>query len=327
MTQQQPATQQHHILVRYAFPVVGLMCLIPIVGPPVGLAVGAAFALVFGNPYEAQCKKWNKPLLQTCVVLLGFKMNFHELVKVGASGWIFSILSITFTLALGWWLGRLLRLEPKPAILISSGTAICGGSAIAAVGPVIAAAEADMTVALGTVFMLNAVALYVFPILGHVLQLSQEQFGMWAGIAIHDISSVVGAASVYGAEALQVATAVKLSRTLWIVPMALAISYAWRRWGSEETTATARTAVPWFIALFVLASVVRSTVPAIEPLLPAIGAVSHQGLTLTLFMVGAGLTRKVLRSAGWRALVLGFVLWLFISGLSLGLVVCAGSKL
>ncbi len=316
--------QTSHNIVRIAFILLGVACLFPFVSPPVGLAMGAIFALIIGNPFEGHCKKWNKPLLQTCVVLLGFKMNFHELIKVGAQGWLFAILSITFTLALGLWLGKLLKLEPKPGILISSGTAICGGSAIAAVGPVIGAMEADMTVALGTVFMLNAVALYTFPLLGHLLHLTEPQFGMWAGIAIHDISSVVGAASVYGQESLQIATAVKLSRTLWIVPMALGIAWAWRKWGQSDATGKAKTAIPWFIGLFVLASIIRSTIPAIEPLLPAIGKIAHQGLTLTLFMVGAGLTRKVLKSAGWRALLLGVSLWFFISSLSLALVVGLG---
>ena len=308
---------------KLAFILMAMACLTPLLTPPVALACGAVFVLLFDNPFPDFSKKASKILLQVCVVLLGFQMDFQKLLRTGASGWIFAAVSISVTLGLGWLIGRALRLRPNASTLISAGTAICGGSAIAAVGPVISASEADMTVAMGTVFTLNAVALYAFPVIGHLLGLSQAQFGLWSGIAIHDVSSVVGAASTFGNEALQVATAVKLSRTLWIVPVTLAMAFACNsryRVKADGPGTAPKIKIPWFIGLFVLASLARLLVPSVAKAAPVIGQVAKTGLTMTLMLVGSGLTQRILRAAGWKALLQGVLLWLFIGGVSLGVI-------
>jgi uncharacterized integral membrane protein (TIGR00698 family) len=275
--------------------------------------------------------------LQGCVVLLGFGMDLPVVLRAGASGAAFAAGTIAGTLLLGYWVGRWLCINARTSALISSGSAICGGSAIAAVGSVLAVTQGEIAVAMGTVFILNAVALYVFPPLGDLLQLSPEQFGTWAGVAIHDVSSVVGASSLYGQDALPIATAVKLSRALWIVPLVLGMSLAFadRRpraagnpgdFPSQATSVPLRkkVQVPWFIGLFLLASVLRSFVPAVAEYSPQLREAATAGLTLTLFLVGAGLSRETLAAVGWRALAQGILLWLFIGGVSLLVILCWG---
>jgi len=300
-------------------------CLTPWGSPPLALALGAALALTIGNPRPGPSRTAAKYLLQVSVVMLGFSMDLRKVLEAGASGMVFAAATITATLALGWATGRWLSVERTTSVLIASGTAICGGSAIAAVGTVIGAADAQMSVAIGTVFLLNAAALYLFPMLGHLLHLSQSQFGTWAGVSIHDISSVVGATSVYGLEALQRGTAVKLSRALWIVPLSLGAALAMRRVRSgPEGPARARVAVPWFIGFFLIASVVRSASAGVAAASPGIARVARAGMTLTLFLIGAGLSRKALAAVGWRPLVQGILLWLAIGGLSLLVVMRSG---
>ena len=302
-------------------------CLTPWASPPIALTLGAALALTHENPFARLGKALSGRLLQVCVVLLGFGMDLPVVLKAGANGAAFAALTIAATLALGWWLGRALGIRPKTSALISAGTAICGGSAIAAVGSVIGVAEGEITVAMGTVFILNAAALYLFPVIGHALGLSQTQFGIWAGVAIHDISSVVGAASHYGLNALQTATAVKLSRALWIIPVAFGAAYAFRP-GKDPVAATAgstpaekpKVRVPWFVGFFLLASVLRSYVPGVATAAPALSHTATVGLTLTLFLIGAGLSAQTLRTVGWRPLLQGVVLWVFISVASLGII-------
>ena len=298
-------------------------CLTPWASPPVALALGAFLALTHENPFAHLGRQVSATLLQICVVLLGFGMDLPAVLRAGASGAGFAAATITATLGLGWWLGRVLGILPKTSALISAGTAICGGSAIAAVGSVIGVAEGEITVAMGTVFILNAVALYLFPVLGHALHLSQAQFGTWAGVAIHDISSVVGAASHYGLSALQTATAVKLSRALWIIPVAFGAAYAFRPGKHASHVANAekpRVKVPWFVGFFLLASVLRSYVPGVAAAAPALSHTATVGLTLTLFLIGAGLSAHTLRQVGWRPLLQGALLWTFISGASLAIV-------
>jgi uncharacterized membrane protein YadS len=215
--------------------------------PPVALAMGLVFGLTFAHPYGGESAKFSKILLQASVVGLGFGMNLHAVVHAGRSGFLYTLLSIATAMLLGMALGRLLRVERISAYLISTGTAICGGSAIAAVGPITGASDEQMAVSLGTVFVLNSVALLTFPAIGAALKLTQTQFGLWAALAIHDTSSVVGAAAKYGAAALQVGTTVKLARALWIVPLALGTAVL--------KHAKARIQWPWFIALFCLAAV------------------------------------------------------------------------
>jgi uncharacterized integral membrane protein (TIGR00698 family) len=300
-------------------------CLTPWGSPPLALALGAALALTIGNPRPAPSRIAARYLLQVSVVLLGFSMDLRKVLEAGASGMVFAAATITATLALGWATGRWLSVERTTSVLIASGTAICGGSAIAAVGSVIGAADAQMSVAIGTVFLLNAAALYLFPMLGHLLHLSQSQFGTWAGVSIHDISSVVGATAVYGLEALQRGTAVKLSRALWIVPLSLGAALAMRRGRAGAAIPTrARVAVPWFIGFFLLASVVRSASSGVAAASPAIARVARAGMTLTLFLIGAGLSRKALAAVGWRPMVQGILLWLAIGGLSLLVVMHSG---
>ena len=296
--------------------------------PPLALLAGMLFALSFGVPFAQVGSDFAKRLLQICVVLLGFGMNLPVILRAGLNGSLFAAVTIVATLLLGYWLGGRLALNKKTAALISAGTAICGGSAIAAVGSVIAVTEAEIAVAIGTVFLLNAVALYAFPFIGHALNLSQAQFGLWCGVAIHDISSVVGAAMSYGPDSLETATAVKLSRTLWIVPLTLFLAMAFRQKQPPETSVTnagkmekLKIIVPWFIGGFLLASLTRSFVPAVVKWTPYISQIARSGMTLVLCLIGALLSPRTLRVLGWRAAALGVALWIFISTTSL-LAIC-----
>lgn len=304
-----------HPVGRWLFPVLLLGCATPWLSPGIALIVGIAFALTLGNPYAGASQKASKWLLQASVVALGFGMNLQAVLHAGLQGFWFAAASISATWFIGHFLGRALGIKMKTAHLVCAGTAICGGSAIAAVGTVIAAGEAELSVALGTVFLLNAVALFLFPVIGHWLGMSQVQFGTWAGVAIHDISSVVGAGAQYGAHALQVATAVKLSRALWIVPVSIAASIIARRARRAEgdTQSGGKITIPWFIGLFVLASLARTYSPAVAHVAPLITQGAERALTLTLFLIGAGLARHTLRAVGIRPLVMGVVLWAGIS--------------
>lgn len=282
-------------------------CLTPWCSPPIALALGLVLALTIGHPFPQKTSKPTKWLLQISVVGLGFGMNLQKVVEAGRTGILFTIATIAGTLLVGWLLGRAMHISRGTAHLISSGTAICGGSAIAAVGPVIGASDEEMSVSLGTVFILNSIALFAFPAIGAALHLTQPQFGVWSAIAIHDTSSVVGAASSYGAEALQIATTVKLTRALWIVPLTIGTALAFHR-------GKTRVAIPWFILFFVLASVVRTYVDGPWDLFVRIARI---GLTVTLFLIGASLSRRSLAAVGVRPLILGVVLWIAISAAGL----------
>jgi uncharacterized integral membrane protein (TIGR00698 family) len=296
-----------------AFLIICAMCLLPFSSPPLALGAGLLFALTLRHPFPTQSKQISGPLLRVCVVLLGFSMNLPQVLKAGADGMVFAAVTIATTLLLGYLVGRWLRIMRRTSALISAGTAICGGSAIAAVGSVLGAPEGEMSVALGTVFLLNAVALYAFPVIGRALHLTQQQFGTWAGVAIHDVSSVVGAASSYGLDALQTATAVKLSRTLWIIPLTLGATYLVRKYRTRQDGVTTPIKLPWFIGFFLLASMARSYSPWIASAAPAIAAAAKAGLCLTLFLIGSGLSKEGLQKVGWRPLLQGLILWLFIS--------------
>jgi len=312
---QHSAKPAAHPIGRWLFPPLALACASPWLSPPSALALGIAFALLIGNPYAQASRKASKWLLQASVVALGFGMNLHAVMEVGLQGFWFAAATITGTWAIGHFLGKALGIRAKTANLVCAGTAICGGSAIAAVGTVIEAGEAELSVALGTVFMLNAVALFLFPYLGHLLGLSQDQFGTWAGVAIHDISSVVGASAHYGTRALQVATAVKLSRALWIIPVSVAASWIYRRVTAapDAEQAKGKVTIPWFIGLFVLASLARTLSPTVAHIAPVVTEGAEKALTLTLFLIGAGLARHTLKAVGFRPLLMGTVLWAFIS--------------
>jgi uncharacterized integral membrane protein (TIGR00698 family) len=300
-----------------AFLAVGAFCLTPWASPPLALALGMALALTCGNPFPQTGKSLAKNLLQGCVILLGFGMDLSIVLKAGAHGAIFGAATITTTFALGTWLGRRLRIARKTSLLISAGTAICGGSAIAAVGTVTGAAESEMTVAMGTVFLLNAVALFAFPIIGHTLHLSQVQFGTWAGVAIHDISSVVGASARYGLTALQTATAVKLSRALWIVPVSLVAGRMFSTSPQQGPRETRPIHIPWFIGAFLIASLARTFLPGVAATAPLLSHIAEIGLTFTLFLIGGSLSRETIKAVGWQPMAQGILLWLFISTMSL----------
>ena len=300
------------------------LCLTPWVSPPLALAMGSILALTHENPFAHLGKKVSVKLLQICVIFLGFGMDLPIVLRTGIQGAGLAAATIATTLGLGWALGKRLGIDRKVSALISAGTAICGGSAIAAVGSVIGVGDGEISVAMGTVFILNAAALYVFPVVGHALGLTQVQFGTWAGIAIHDISSVVGASAHYGLDALQTGTAVKLSRALWIIPVSLAAATHFqsrrdRRKAVINHKPTVR--FPWFIGFFLLASVARSFVPGMVGISLILGRVATTGLTLTLFLIGAGLSMKTLRAVGWRPFLQGILLWLFISVVSLAVIV------
>jgi uncharacterized integral membrane protein (TIGR00698 family) len=269
-----------------------------------------------GNPYVEQTKKTTKILLQLSVVLLGFGMNLTAVINAGKTGILFTIATIFGTLILGYIIGKLLKINEKTSALISSGTAICGGSAIAAVAPAIDADSEETSISLGTVFILNSIALFIFPVIGQALNLTENQFGVWSAIAIHDTSSVVGAAAKYGNEALQVATTVKLARALWIVPVALLFAWIYRAKNAEKKT---KIAIPWFIFLFLLATVARTYAPAEIPpsIFDSLVNLAKAGLTVTLFLIGASLSRDTLRKVGVKPLVQGIVLWIVISIISL----------
>ena len=276
--------------------------------PPAMLFIGLAYALLCGQGYPTFNKKMSKVLLQYSVVGLGFGMNLYESLASGREGMIFTIISVVGTLVIGTLIGRkLLKVDRETSYLISSGTAICGGSAIAAVGPVIKAKPANMSVALAVVFVLNAIALFIFPSIGHWLGLSQQEFGTWAAIAIHDTSSVVGAGAAYGEEALKVATTIKLTRALWIIPLAIATSMIFK---SQDRKIT----IPWFILYFIIAILMNTFIlDGIPAFGTVISGIARKCLTLTMFFIGASLSTDVLRSVGIKPLIQGILLWIVIS--------------
>lgn len=317
MTLETPATA-FHPLARYAVPVLAIACLLPAVGAALALCLGIAAALLLGNPYHERTNVIAKKLLAFCVIGLGAGMNLVEVAHAGLRGVGYTAVSILLVMAAGLALGRILRTDAQSSLLITVGTAICGGSAIAAVAPVINARSASISIAMGVVFSLNALALLVFPAIGHMLDLPQKAFGLWSALAIHDTSSVVGAGLSYGAEALQTGTTIKLARALWIVPLVLAIAAYLQRSGraAEEKTA-AKLRYPWFILGFLLAAALVTFVPVLAPAGHVVERVARQGLVLCLFLIGAGLTRDTLRAVGVRPLVQGLALWVVTAAASL----------
>ena len=282
------------------------------VTPPVVLFIGLVFALLCGQAYPTFNKNVSKKLLQYSVIGLGFGMNLQASLASGKEGMLFTIISVVGTLLIGMFIGcKVLKLNRNTSYLISSGTAICGGSAIAAVGPIIKAKDSDMSMALATVFILNAIGLFLFPVLGHWLGLSQQDFGTWAAIAIHDTSSVVGAGAAYGEEALQVATTIKLTRALWIIPLALVTSVIFRSEGKKIS-------VPWFILFFIVAMLINTYLLADYPEIGKfIAGIARKGLIITMFFIGASLSVDVIKSVGIRPLLQGILLWIIISAASL----------
>lgn len=290
---------------------------------PMALLTGIIIALFTGHPYIQHNKKATTILLQVSVVCLGFGMNFEHALKAGKEGFLFTVVTIAVTLIAGYFIGKKLKIDSNTSLLISNGTAICGGSAIAAVAPIVKANESQMSVALGTIFILNSVALLIFPAIGHYLGMSAQQFGTWCAIAIHDTSSVVGASTGYfdkeGTEALGIATTIKLERALWIIPIALGTAYFRKSAGKVK--------IPYFIFWFIIAIIVATYLPVYFPVLKEpitdktifqyIYAAGKKGLVITLFLIGAGLSMKTIQQVGWRPILQGVLLWVIIGTLSL----------
>jgi uncharacterized integral membrane protein (TIGR00698 family) len=277
--------------------------------PPFALLAGIAYGFIFAHPYQLDSRELSRFLLQAAVVALGFGMNLHEVLHAGKAGFLYTAISISAAMLLGWLLGRTLGVAKKASFLITVGTAICGGSAIAAVAPITKPDEEEMAMSLGTVFILNSVALLLFPAIGLALHMSQTQFGLWAALAIHDTSSVVGAAAKYGTQALQIGTTVKLARALWIVPVAMITAY----FAKSKT----RVRMPWFILLFCLAAVANTYLPVGAAIYPAISRLGRLGLTVVLFLIGTGLSKETLRKVGVRPFLQGVCLWAIVATLSL----------
>jgi len=282
-----------------------LVCCAPMVSAPMALTAGLVFGLAIGNPWKNTTSTWSRRLLQTSVVGLGFGMNLPVILQTGKDAFFYTAISISFTMLAGWLLGRLFKTPQRTSTLISFGTAICGGSAIAAMAPVIKAEGEETGVALATVFTLNSIALILFPLLGHLLGMGQQQFGLWSALAIHDTSSVVGAAAAYGGLALAIGTTVKLTRALWIMPSALLAAWFTKSEGKAR--------FPLFIIGFIAAAAIKTALPQFEPLWHPLNSVAKQSLVVTLFLIGSGLTREVLAKTGIKPLAQGITLWIIVS--------------
>jgi uncharacterized integral membrane protein (TIGR00698 family) len=283
-----------------------------LISPPFALLGGLVYGFAALHPFQVESKRLAKFLLQASVVALGFGMNLHQVLQAGRSGFLYTAVSITSVMLLGLGFGYLLHVGKKSAFLISAGTAICGGSAIAAVGPIADASEEEMAVSLGTVFILNSVALFLFPVVGYAFHMTQAQFGLWSALAIHDTSSVVGATAKYGAAALAIGTTIKLARALWIVPLSLVTAMTLK--------SKARIQWPWFILFFCLAALLNTLLPAFNPAFGVLNHVGKIGLTVTLFLIGTGLNKETLKRVGTRPLLQGLTLWIVVGASTLALI-------
>lgn len=312
---------------RVLFVLAALAAMTPYASGPIALGAGIAMALLGLTAFEPEAKRLSKILVQICVVLLGFRLGIGKLFGAAAGGLVFAIATIGGTLALGWLLGRLFKTRGELSTLVNAGTAICGASAIAAVGSALGAASASMAVATGAIFVLNAIGLWTLPAIAHALHLTDLQFGTWAGVALHDVASVASAASRYhadpstsdaaGSVALDTANIVKMTRVLWIIPLAFAAAWSARKNRDAKPGTRTKVAIPWFIGLFILASVLRSLIPALEQAESTIRQLASTGFQLALFLIGAGLSWKTLKSVGWRVLAHATILWIAVATSSL----------
>lgn len=302
---------------RFLIPALAALCLLPFISPALALVFGMATAQICGNPYLAKTQKLTKQLLALSIIGLGAGMDLNVIAQTGLHGIYLTALTIFAVLAAGLVIGHFLRVNKDTSILIAIGTAICGGSAIAAAAPVLNAKDQNISVALGVVFILNALALIIFPPIGHFLDLSQEQFGLWSALAIHDTSSVVGAAAHYGADALETGTTVKLTRALWIIPLTFMLglyihSYAAKNKNQdgEDTPSKSKPKKPWFIFGFLGMAAIVTYFPQLQSTGEIIHDLSKRVLVMTLFLIGAGLTIEAIKSAGIKPLLQGIILWL-----------------
>ena len=298
---------QNKNFLKILFIILAALCFFPVVSPPIALFLGIIFVNIFGQVFNAD--KIIKIVLQVSIVGLGFGINLKQALQAGSEGFLFTVFSITLIVVLGIAFGYIFRIDKIITQLISFGTAICGGSAIAAIAPILKADGKQTSVSLGIIFLLNALALFIFPEIGQYFHLSQNQFGIWSAIAIHDTSSVVGAASKYGHEALQTATTVKLARALWIIPISFMLSFLNKSGGKVK--------IPYFIGFFILAILVNSYFPAIKDVASYVVDFSKSSLKVALFLIGTGLSFQNLKNIGIKPLLLGIILWVVISVISL----------
>jgi uncharacterized integral membrane protein (TIGR00698 family) len=308
-----PTLSSKQLFFQIFFILLLIISLLPFVDTAIALAAGIAFSLILSNPFPRLTSKWSKILLQISVVGLGFGIGISQIISEGKHSIVYTVIGIGLTILIGNLTGRFLKVNSNTSQLISFGTAICGGSAIAAMAPVLKAKDEEIAVSLATVFTLNSVALLLFPFVGHLLHLSQNSFGLWAALAIHDTSSVIGAAASFGAVALTVGITVKLTRALWITPVVL--GYAYLRKTNQKTK------FPLFIVGFVAAALTKSLLPNLDIVWNSIAFGSRRLLVATLFLIGSGLTKEVLKKVGFRPLIQGITLWLIVSASVLLLII------
>lgn len=291
---------------RILFILLAIFCITPWASSPIALALGFLLAVCVGNPFEKHLHKYIHLLLQISIVGLGFGLKLNEALQAGKTGFILTIISIVTVMLLGYLLGKVFKLDAKLSYLVSVGTAICGGSAIAATSPIIKPSTKQISLALAIIFTLNSIALFVYPPIGHLLHLTQEHFGLWCAVGIHDTSSVVGAAGKYGNEALKVATTVKLARALWIIPVSVITMFIFK---NKET----KIKIPWFIGWFIFAILVNTYFPVFAYLSTIITVLAKSGLNLTLFLIGSSLSLETLKTIGLKPLATAILLWVTIS--------------
>jgi len=297
---------QNNALRKIIFIILAVFCLTPWVSSPIALASGFVLVVLIGNPFEKHLHQYIHLLLQISIVGLGFGLKLDEALQAGKSGFLLTVMSIITVMVLGYVLGRVFKLEKKLSYLISAGTAICGGSAIAAVSPIIKPDTKEISLGLAIVFTLNSIALFIYPAIGHMLDLSQEQFGLWCAVGIHDTSSVVGAAGKYGFEALKIATTVKLARALWIIPVSVITMFIFKNKESKIK-------IPWFIGWFVLAILLNTYFPVFDHFSSTVTSLAKSGLNLTLFFIGSTLSIQTLKTIGMKPLAMAVILWIVIS--------------
>ena len=296
-------------IINLMYSIVLFLCVLPFFSPAIALLCGIVFAYL--GMRQPEVSRYSGFVLQLSVVMMGFGMNFSQVVEASQTGLLITASSVLFTMLMGLCLTWVFKVDRKTGLLIASGTAICGGSAIAAVAPCVSAKDSQISISLVVVFVLNAVALLIFPLIGHTLGLSEETFGYWSAIAIHDTSSVVGAGASYGEKALEIATTVKLTRALWIIPLSLVITFL------QPGGSISKIKIPWFIFLFVLGMVFAQLFPQWSQTFSHLNWMGQKGLVVALFLIGSNIVVADIKAAGIKGFMLGVVLWFFVAVSSL----------
>lgn len=307
MTQLKDSCDSKNKLNKYhwLYVIILFICFLPIVSPAMALVMGLTFSFIGLKPLGIH--KHTSKILQASIVLMGFGMSLIDVISASKTGFIETIISVTGVMILGILLGKLFNVEKNITLLISTGTAICGGSAIAAVAPILKSKSYQTSFALMVIFVLNAIALFVFPIVGHKLGLNDVTFGKWAAIAIHDTSSVVGAGASYSDKALQVATTVKLIRVLWIIPLSLIIAFL------NKSTEKSKIKFPWFIVFFVLAIIIANLFTEFKTEYQYLNWLGKRGMVIALFLIGSNISVSEIKKSGPRSFALGIVLWIVVA--------------